>query len=386
MDKKGMEQFEHYADIVSAARKALITKDASDLQKLLEKPDAMKREFVKRITSVEEAKQILEEAKCMQNTEKLKQKLRASDLHRKRRRILLWFSSAAAVVALAVGCLYWFQPTIPTPTLPMQAANPSRTYTVPTLITHKPLANAPNNLEIVQVNREEAAQASIVTGQNQPDSVFIQTLIIPSGYIYSLDLPDGTKVTLNANSRFSYPESFTENTRKVYLEGEGYFQVKKSNKPFLVKSHCGDVRVYGTTFNVYQRQENMETLLLEGEVGVSLAAHPEIRLTPGEMMSYERNKHTPQVQKVDLEKYLGWLKGEFYYDEMPIKRVLADLSDWYGVEFHYEPTLENLKISFKLEKNTENIDDIMSFISVLLNKKITKQGERRYIIENRPIQ
>ena len=40
-------------------------------------------------------------------------------------------------------------------------------------------------------------------------------------------LADGTKVWLNAGSRLAFPTKFTNETREVYLTGEGCFKVTK---------------------------------------------------------------------------------------------------------------------------------------------------------------
>src|SRR6185436_7434874 len=64
-------------------------------------------------------------------------------------------------------------------------------------------------------------------------------------------LPDGSQVWLNSESKLIYAGVFSDSTREVRLEGEGYFDiVKDPSHPFIVHTDGIDVRVLGTTFNL----------------------------------------------------------------------------------------------------------------------------------------
>jgi transmembrane sensor len=97
-------------------------------------------------------------------------------------------------------------------------------------------------------------------------------IIVPLGARSQLTLSDGTKVWLNAGSKFRYPSQFSGGKREVYLEGEGYFDVKhlKNNNLFVVKTVSLDVRVYGTQFNVkaYSDENKILTTLVKGSVSI----------------------------------------------------------------------------------------------------------------------
>ena len=66
----------------------------------------------------------------------------------------------------------------------------------------------------------------------------------------SVLLSDGSSVSLNSCSALTYPVPFTGDVREVKLTGEAYFDVTKSDKPFIVKMADIDVRVLGTSFNL----------------------------------------------------------------------------------------------------------------------------------------
>lgn len=83
-------------------------------------------------------------------------------------------------------------------------------------------------------------------------------------------LPDGTVVNLNSGSRIKYASNF-ESNRKVYLEGEAFFNVKKDpDHPFLVQTSDIVIRVLGTVFNVksYPEENIIETTLVSGSVQI----------------------------------------------------------------------------------------------------------------------
>ena len=79
----------------------------------------------------------------------------------------------------------------------------------------------------------------------------VRTLIVSTNIqTQCIQLPDGSKVTLNRHSQLSYPETFNKE-RIVKLNGEAYFEVSKNpKKPFRVKANGVTIRVLGTHFNV----------------------------------------------------------------------------------------------------------------------------------------
>lgn len=109
----------------------------------------------------------------------------------------------------------------------------------------------------------------------------------PLGSKTKLYLPDGTLVWLNAGSRMTYSQGFGVDNRKVELEGEGYFEVKRNEKiPFFVKTKDLQLQVLGTKFNFRDYPEDHEVVvsLLEGKVGLNnlLREEKEAVLSPDE--------------------------------------------------------------------------------------------------------
>ena len=101
----------------------------------------------------------------------------------------------------------------------------------------------------------------------------------------NLLLPDGTNVWLNAGTSLRYPVAFKGKSREVELNGEAYFEVSKSEKPFVVKTDRCDVEVLGTTFDVeaYADETEFRTTLYEGAMQLQAAgASEKVVLHPGD--------------------------------------------------------------------------------------------------------
>lgn len=85
----------------------------------------------------------------------------------------------------------------------------------------------------------------------------------------SIHLSDGTRVCLNKYSILFAPKVFNKHDRKVYINGEAYFEVARDTKhPFKIIAKHTTTEVLGTSFNLMAKtQENISKLtLIKGKV------------------------------------------------------------------------------------------------------------------------
>ena len=173
-------------------------------------------------------------------------------------------------------------------------------------------------------------------GQDGQEEIF-NTLVIPVGGLYELELSDGTRVWLNSVSQLRYPVQFTGKERKVYLFGEAYFDVRTDSlRPFVVESGGMNVRVYGTEFNVTAyRDEKLRTTLVQGKVGIKVDGEKELLLRPGQMAEYDAQTKHLEVQEVNTYLYTAWKEGTFAFKDETIEEIMGRLSRWYDLNVFY---------------------------------------------------
>jgi len=188
------------------------------------------------------------------------------------------------------------------------------------------------------VGAQQQNQISYSQASNKEELIF-NTLKMPNGKKFQIELSDGTLVYLNAGSSLRYPVSFlNDGPRQVYLSGEAYFDVVKSaSNPFIVNVDKLDVRVLGTQFNVsaYGEDEFIDVVLVEGAVGLNkknqLKADA-VKLSPGQKGSYKQVSESIMVNEVDTSLYTSWMQGHLVFRDLSFDQILAKLERHYNIE------------------------------------------------------
>ncbi|WP_316838419.1 FecR family protein [Pedobacter gandavensis] len=166
----------------------------------------------------------------------------------------------------------------------------------------------------------------------------MNTLSTAVGQTYILNLPDRSKVYLNAASSLTYPSSFSESKiRRVQLLGEGYFEIAKDKAhPFVVESLGQQVEVLGTHFNInaYRNEPALTTTLMEGSVKVSkTSGNQSLMLKPGQQSIL--TEEGIKVTKVDTDLAKAWKNNEFMFENESIENIMRMVERWYNVEVVY---------------------------------------------------
>ena len=166
------------------------------------------------------------------------------------------------------------------------------------------------------------------------------TLSVPKGNMSEVELDDGTRVWLNSSSRLRFPLAFIGRERRVYLEGEAYFDVAHdSEKPFVVETFRQELTVLGTEFNIsaYMEDPNIYTTLKEGSVALkSLMNGSELVLRPGQQASLDSETSGFSTRDVDADELLLWKAGVFVFEGGTLAEAMRKLARWYDIEFIFE--------------------------------------------------
>jgi ferric-dicitrate binding protein FerR (iron transport regulator) len=200
-------------------------------------------------------------------------------------------------------------------------------------------------------------------------------IVTPKGSKAYIELADGSKVWLNAESKLTYPETFSENSRDVYLDGEGYFEVAKNkDKPFIVHTSKINIRAIGTAFNVksYSSEDIIQTTLVEGSVAVEKQGiekgtknsnqSPVVYLKPNQQATFYKttsvvdvNSKTSVVkaepkpviksndvlvkkdsllfdEKVNTDLFISWKENKLVFDNEPFESLSVKLERQFNMK------------------------------------------------------
>ncbi|WP_367209169.1 FecR family protein [Sphingobacterium sp. R2] len=215
--------------------------------------------------------------------------------------------------------------------------------------------------EVVSLDEKKQFSPALMP-QRQRDKVAVRT---KKGQEFKMELPDGTTVWLNADSKLEIGPGYGVNERSVFLTGEAYFKVAKNKaKPFIVHVGNTSIEALGTAFNVklYENDSQLLTTQLdEGKIRVSNAGLQEI-LLPGQSIelnvlngAFQRKQENTQLNAAN------WKDGYFEFDQTPLPEILADLARWYNFTYSLAPVYKNKVLSGKISKK-ESFAEVLKIL------------------------
>lgn len=174
---------------------------------------------------------------------------------------------------------------------------------------------------------------SLVVGSHKNTSSAVNTLTVPNGMDYKVILSDGTMVWMNSSSILKFPFNFLDKEREITIEGEAYLEVAKDkNKPFIVHTEHGSVKVLGTQFNVNTYDPHtLRVSLVEGSVQVEADQKP-VTLKPGQEVVYIAEQKNLKVQGFDEDEVLSWRQGIKHFYNNTVREICEVFPRWYGVD------------------------------------------------------
>ena len=200
-----------------------------------------------------------------------------------------------------------------------------------------------------------AAYVAYFSPLNSPETVIGETGLAENKMLV---LPAGSKVTLNAASSVNYSlEDWYEN-RVVDLSGEAYFDVTKGVE-FLVKTKNGEVKVLGTSFNVFSRDEEFSVECFTGRVLVSTETEAK-ELGPGQKVELVNNSLV--LTQAGSGRSATWRTGEFYFDAVALKDVIKEMERQFDIEFNVKSDISDRYYSGFFSRN--NLKEALQLVFV----------------------
>lgn len=290
-------------------------------------------------------------------------------------------SSVAAMIGLFVGIAWWFMND-------QAPATSESAYVAP---GHKQvrlrLASGHTiNLEKLQTQNIQESGTRILLDSlllsytaisTPPQKEIFNELIIPRGGEFEIQLSDGSRVFLNADSKLRYPVRFMGTTREVWLEGEAWFDVKKNpDCPFIVHTAETGITVLGTEFTVsaYPKEKITQVTLVNGKVDVEADGKKTV-LAPDQQFTFDRNSRLQKVESVDAASCAAWKEGIFNFKSLPLTELTRRLERWYDVDFIFKnPKLGELEFSGAFKKYND-LRYILNIIEKTTEVKFKIQGK-----------
>lgn len=200
-------------------------------------------------------------------------------------------------------------------------------------------------------------------------SIAYQEVILPYGKKAMITLPDGTLVHLNAGSRLKYPKQFSATERRIFLEGEAFFEVTKNKKkPFYVQTKQTITRVLGTRFNLQSWNGHSDLLNVEeGRVQFTATGCADTLILLANMQGFF-DGHSLNKTIISSDNKVAWTKGILVFNGTKLSEVTAELERWYGVQIHLsDPELVNYTVKARFDNPT--LMGVLQDISFALNIK-----------------
>ena len=221
----------------------------------------------------------------------------------------------------------------------------------------------------------------------------VRTLAVRTnpGVVSAFDLPDGSKVWLNAGSSLKYPTQFNDKQRVVSMQGEAYFEVESDKEhPFIVKTKQLTVEATGTAFNVnaYAPDHVAAVTLVKGKVAVTLDQKKTISLSPGEKIDYNLATSLYNVNKTNTYKWCSWKDGILIFRDDPLEYVFKRLGQTYNVEFILKDA-ELGKYSYKATFEGESLNEILRLLEMsapIRCKEVSNRNTNNEKFEKRRIE
>lgn len=195
-----------------------------------------------------------------------------------------------------------------------------------------------------------------------------------------VQLSDRSQITLYHETTLSYPEKFDDKLREVeLLEGEAYFSISPNKeKPFIVHTSLGDIRVVGTAFNVTIKDGQMEVGVNEGTVMV-MTANDSRTIDAGFSAVVTPSGGQMQVNDGADANAWAYATGRFSFEDAEMDDVLSNIEKTFAVSIRLRnEEIRNCRVTASFNK--VSVEKMLNLIAETLSLTVDRNGTE-YILE-----
>jgi len=194
-----------------------------------------------------------------------------------------------------------------------------------------------------------------------------------------ISLSDGSKIYLNAGSELSYSKDYDSESRKISLNGEAYFDVKRGINPFIISTEYAEITVLGTKFNVRSRDDGFEVGVNEGAVKVQNDLQS-MEISQGEQIDVNPEYPKTFSTSKTADFYPGWKNNKLLCDNSSLLKICDELERIYNIKINFQnESQKNIPISGIINLNPSNLESVLSSISLLSKREFKLRGDS-YIV------
>jgi transmembrane sensor len=180
--------------------------------------------------------------------------------------------------------------------------------------------------------------------------------VTANSQVKEFKLPDNSTVMLNASSKLTFEKFKWETSRRVELSGEALFMVKKGTH-FEITTRGKIIRVLGTVFNVFSRENYFEVRCISGKVEVQIPGSTKVLLTKGNAVKQEARGKGPVT--FDVTTSTGaWINGDFYYTDAELRLVFDEIARQFNVHISGEMIDRRYSGYFNKSTLTEALNNV----------------------------
>ncbi|MEJ1242452.1 FecR domain-containing protein [Chryseolinea sp. T2] len=211
----------------------------------------------------------------------------------------------------------------------------------------------------------------------EPGPSALQTSLVKNstGRNTRIVLPDSSVVYLNTNSTLEYPSSFGATSRNVTLHGEGFFEVRKGTKPFIVNAEELTITVKGTRFNVRAYKNDLQTkaTLEEGSIELKVAGQNKIyQLVPGDQVTLDADRKQVKTSKVDPANFTAWKEDILTFDNALLGDVIYKIENRFQVHIELDSSVSASE-RMTMTISDESFEDVLELIQLSSGFKVRRE-------------
>lgn len=203
----------------------------------------------------------------------------------------------------------------------------------------------------------------------------LTTVASKSGEKLEVELPDGTRILLNEESKLRYDESFDDNKRIVYLEGQAFFEVARDvNRPFEIIGRLANISVLGTSFDFLAKENSARVNVYTGKVSFknNTGSKAELVLTQNQQGKWANNE-MEMIEELDHQA-TAWRFEELVFKSASLAEVSNKLSEFYKVEINLDATIENCLITTSFQN--QSLEEVLEVLEIIANIKNERSGNQ----------